>query len=149
MSGRLTLVAETEEREFYAHRASATWKADLAPLGTDEDKAYFRSLIDDLPGAEVKSMFGNLAAFVNGNMFCGLFGSGVGVRLDEAARSELLSVAGAGAFGPVDRPMKEYVTMPAKWRIDGDPETEVWVHRALEHTANMPPKQPKKKPKKS
>lgn len=32
--------AEKEEREFYAHRASAEWLADLAPLGTDSTKEF-------------------------------------------------------------------------------------------------------------
>ncbi len=32
--------AEKEEREFYAHRASEEWLADLAPLGTDASKPF-------------------------------------------------------------------------------------------------------------
>jgi iodotyrosine deiodinase len=32
--------AEVEEREFYASRAGERWLADLAPLGTDEDKSF-------------------------------------------------------------------------------------------------------------
>lgn len=32
--------AEQEEREFYAHRATAEWLADLAPLGTDASKPF-------------------------------------------------------------------------------------------------------------
>lgn len=32
--------AEEEEREFSARRASPQWLADLAPLGTDPDKAF-------------------------------------------------------------------------------------------------------------
>ena len=32
--------AEVEEREFYAHRASAEWLAALEPLGTDSDKPF-------------------------------------------------------------------------------------------------------------
>ncbi len=36
----IRLGAEAEEREFYAQRASRRWLADLAPLGTDADKAY-------------------------------------------------------------------------------------------------------------
>jgi len=36
----IRLAAEREEREFYAHRASAEWLADLAPLGTDEHKEF-------------------------------------------------------------------------------------------------------------
>ena len=36
----IRLGAEAEEREFYAHRASAQWLADLAPLGTDANKEF-------------------------------------------------------------------------------------------------------------
>lgn len=36
----IRLAAEVEEREFYRRRASERWLADLAPLGTDEDKSY-------------------------------------------------------------------------------------------------------------
>jgi iodotyrosine deiodinase len=36
----IRLAAEAEEREFYRRRASDRWLADLAPLGTDEDKRY-------------------------------------------------------------------------------------------------------------
>ena len=37
---KIRLAAEQEEREFYEHRASERWLADLAPLGTDDNKAY-------------------------------------------------------------------------------------------------------------
>jgi TfoX/Sxy family transcriptional regulator of competence genes len=45
------------------------------PKPTEDDKAFFRSVVPDAAGVEVKPMFGNLGAFVNGNMFAGLFGS--------------------------------------------------------------------------
>ena len=109
------------------------------PKPTDEDKDYFRSIVPEAPGVEVKPMFGNVAAFVNGNMFMGLFGSDIGVRLDEAERGELRAVDGAGPFGPEDRPMREYVTMPSAWRED-PASTERWVAKALAHVAAMPPK---------
>ncbi len=35
--------AEVEEREFYAHRASAEWLAALEPLGTDSDKPFLET----------------------------------------------------------------------------------------------------------
>ena len=115
------------------------------PKPTQGDKDWFRSVVEDLPGSEVKAMFGNLAAFVNGNMYCGLFGPDLGVRLSEGDRAELEAIEGSGPFGPPDRPMKEYVTVPRAWR-DGDPETlDAWVHRALDHTSTLPPKKPKKK----
>jgi len=35
--------AEVEEREFYAHRASAEWLAALEPLGTDSNKPFLET----------------------------------------------------------------------------------------------------------
>jgi len=37
---RIREAAEAEEREFYAHRASAEWLDALSPLGTDEHKPF-------------------------------------------------------------------------------------------------------------
>lgn len=37
---RIREAAEHEEREFYAHRATKDWLADLAPLGTDPSKPF-------------------------------------------------------------------------------------------------------------
>jgi hypothetical protein len=37
---RLRQAAEEEEREFYAHRAPASWLEALAPLGTDPSKPF-------------------------------------------------------------------------------------------------------------
>lgn len=37
---RIRVAAETEEREFYEHRASPEWLADLEPLGTDPRKEF-------------------------------------------------------------------------------------------------------------
>ena len=58
------------------------------PKPTDADKEFFRSVLPDDPEIEIKPMFGNLGAFVHGNMFAGLFGTDVGVRLDDAGRAE-------------------------------------------------------------
>jgi TfoX/Sxy family transcriptional regulator of competence genes len=115
------------------------------PKPTEADKDYFRSLVPDDPRVEVKPMFGNLAAFVNGNMFMGLFGSAVGVRLPEPERALLLEIEGAAPFGPGERPMGEYVALPYAWR-DRSEHAAQWCERALEHVAAMPPK--KKKPAK-
>ena len=112
------------------------------PKPSQADKDYFESIVPDAPGVEIKPMFGNVAAFVNGNMFMGLFGSDVGIRLAEPDRDTLRTVDGAKPFGPDGRPMKEYVAMPIEWRDDSD-ATDTWVNRALDHTAAMPPKKKK------
>ena len=113
------------------------------PKPTDADKDYFRSIVPDDPRVEVKAMFGNLAAFVNGTMFMGLFGPNVGVRLSEADRLALLEIEGAGPFGPEGRPMGEYVALPHIWRDDSE-STDTWCERALGHVAVLPPKKKKK-----
>ena len=108
---------------------------------TEQDKAQFTALFGDHPALVLKPMFGNLAAFVNSNqqMCAGLFGPQVGLRLNADDRAELLAVAGTGPFGPEDRPMKEYVSIPSKWKRGGD-RVDDWIDRAIAHTEALPPK---------
>lgn len=107
------------------------------PKHSDEDKARFRGLVPEAPGVEVKPMFGSLGAFVNGNMFAGLFGTDVGVKLDEASLEELAAIEGSGPFGPAGRPMGGYLSLPAAFT---DEQATAWVERAREHVATFPPK---------
>jgi TfoX/Sxy family transcriptional regulator of competence genes len=115
------------------------------PKPSEADKEFFRSLIPSEPDVEIKPMFGNLGAFVRGNMFAGLFGPDVGVRLDDTARDELAAIDGSGPFGPAERPMGGYTSLPEAWR--GTPDlAAVWVVRALAHVSSLPPKVKKPKP---
>jgi TfoX/Sxy family transcriptional regulator of competence genes len=117
------------------------------PKPSEDDREFFRSLIPDEPAVEVKPMFGNLGAFVNGNMFAGLFGPDVGVRLDDAGRGEMASIEGTGPFGPAERPMAGYLSLPIAWRAT--PALAAgWVERALGHARSLPPKVKKPKPAK-
>lgn len=109
------------------------------PKPTEEDKARFRALVPEDPRVEVKPMFGNLGAFVNGNMFMGLFGSDIGLKLDGAGRATLTG-QGGGPFGPEERPMGGYVTLPPGWT---DAQAEAWVATSLEEVAALPPKKKK------
>lgn len=114
------------------------------PKPSEAEKDVFRSLVPDDPRVEVKSMFGNLGAFVNGNIFMGLFGADIGVKLPEADREALLAEPGAAPFGPEERPMGGYVTLPAAWH--GTPaEAGPWIAKALDHVGSLPPKAPKAK----
>ncbi|MEP7203919.1 MAG: TfoX/Sxy family protein [Ilumatobacteraceae bacterium] len=91
----------------------------------------------DLAGVEVKPMFGNLGAFINRKMFMGLFGSDIGVKLPEEEREELLAEAGSGPFGPIERPMGGYVTLPGNWSAD---QAERWIQAAHRAVAALPAK---------
>jgi TfoX/Sxy family transcriptional regulator of competence genes len=110
------------------------------PKPTEQDLARFRSLVPEAAEVQVKPMFGNLGAFVNGNMFMGLFGADVGLKLPAEAQAELLAHEGARPFGPSERPMGGYVTMPASWSPD---DAGPWVERSLAYVARLPPKKGK------
>ena len=97
--------------------------------------------------AERKKMFGMPAGFVNGNMFFGVFGNGLVLRLPADRRAALREVDGVGAFEPIEgRPWKEYVHVDATtW--GGATETADWAVEAIAHTAKMPPKKKKSRKK--
>lgn len=112
------------------------------PKPDEESTAFFESVVPEHPGVRVRPMFGNAAAFVNGNMFMGLFGPDVFVRLPEEERATLAGLGGT-PFAPMEgRPMKEYVVLPGDWRSEPDRVRE-WAGRSLEWAEELPPKQPK------
>jgi TfoX/Sxy family transcriptional regulator of competence genes len=112
------------------------------PKPSDADKERFRTLVPDDPRVEVKPMFGNLGAFVNGNMFAGLYGSSVGVKLGDDDRDKVLA-AGGGPYGPAERPMGGWVSLPERI-VDDATQACAYLTRALEHVAGMPPKKTRK-----
>lgn len=115
------------------------------PKPSDAEKERFGALVPEAPGVETKPMFGNVAGFVNGNMFMGLFGADVGLRLPPERRDALL--AGDGSpFGPADRPMKEYVCPPSTLNED---ELGELIAEALAHVSDFPPKVPKPRKKRA
>jgi TfoX/Sxy family transcriptional regulator of competence genes len=113
------------------------------PKPTAEDKEIFQALVPERADVTIKPMFGNLGAFVNGNMFMGLFGSSIGLKLAEDDRADLAAIDGSAPFGPDERPMAGYVSIPAAWRAMPE-QARPWVERAVEYVATMPAKKPKK-----
>ena len=114
------------------------------PRPTDADREFFALLIPGDPAVVVKPMFGNLGAFVGGTMFASLLGSSVGVRLSQADLAELGAIPGTDDFGPGDKGIRGYLSLPAEWR--GHPELAAeWVERARAYVATLPPKPAKKR----
>jgi TfoX/Sxy family transcriptional regulator of competence genes len=110
------------------------------PKPDDASKAFFESLVPDDPRVQSRPMFGNRAAFVNGNMFLALFGSKVAVRLSEEDRARPLKQAGAEPFEPMPgKGMKEYVVLPDAWR-KRRAKAEEWAERSFAWAAGLPPK---------
>jgi TfoX/Sxy family transcriptional regulator of competence genes len=89
-------------------------------------------------------MFGNLAAFVNGNMFAGLFGEDLFVRLPDQELEALLKQGGS-SFEPMPgRPMKGYVTLPGNWRQE-PVSSRGWIERSLDWSRQLPAKEAKRR----
>ena len=109
------------------------------PRPTEADKERFRDLVPNDRNVEIKPMFGNLGAFVNGNMFMGLFGPDIGVKLNQSDENRVRE-AGGGSFGPAERPMGGYVTLPDSAT---PAQLDDWINSALAYVASLPPKQRK------
>jgi TfoX/Sxy family transcriptional regulator of competence genes len=113
------------------------------PRPSEETKELFRAVLPEDERVRAKPMFGQLAGFVNGNMFAGIYGDSVFVRLSEADRAALLREEGAHVFEPMaGRPMKDYAVLPAAWMAEPGRVRE-WIERALEASAMLPAKLPK------
>ena len=98
---------------------------------------------DPFEVVERRKMFGCPAYYINGNMFAGVYGLQLFLRLAPRERAELQESLGAKAFEPMaGRPMKEYLSLPeAVWN---DPEAlDEWMRRSVEFTVSLPPKEPK------
>ena len=114
------------------------------PKPDAETRAAFDDLVPEDPRVAVRPMFGNLSAFVNGNMFMGVFGRDLFVRLPDDERERLIGEGGS-EFEPMPgRPMKGYVALPDGWRKDRAGAT-AWIDRSLEWAAGLPPKKPRKR----
>ena len=107
------------------------------PRHSDEAKDYFRSLVSPSDSVEVRPMFGSVAAFVNGSMYAGLFGDDIGVKLDADGLRELADLPGTAPFGPRERPVGGFLSLPAELP---DAAKQAWMERARDHVASLPPK---------
>ena len=109
------------------------------PKADPETRAAFQELLPEDPAVTLRPMFGNLSAFVNGNMFAGVFGTDLFVRLPDDRRAAAID-QGATEFTPMPgRPMKGYVTLPRDWRDEPD-RAIPWIEESLAWARALPPK---------
>jgi TfoX/Sxy family transcriptional regulator of competence genes len=113
----------------------------------DELKNVFEKAMLSVPLAEKRKMFGYPCAFINGQMFAGLFQDKMFIRLSDEDRARFLEFKGAGRFEPMPgRPMREYVIFPESM-LNDESELDAWITRASEYAISLPAKA--QKPKKS
>jgi TfoX/Sxy family transcriptional regulator of competence genes len=111
------------------------------PKSTAEATAAFLTLLPKDPALTTRPMFGNMAAFVNGNMFAGLFGDALFVRLPEDARQKVKKQGGKDFEPMPGRAMTGYVCVAATWRGKPAPARDA-IGQALEWTRQLPGKKP-------
>jgi TfoX/Sxy family transcriptional regulator of competence genes len=93
---------------------------------------------------EKRKMFGHPVHFINGNMFAGVFGDDIFIRLREDDKRRLLAENDeVSMFEPIaGRPMREYVVLPES--IHGDSqELNQWLERSFRFVRSLPPKEKK------
>lgn len=125
--------------------AKAMPKFEPAP---EEMVHTFDGAMKDFPMATQRKMFGYPAAFVNGNMFAGLFQDAMFLRLSDEDRAAFRSEYGARLFEPMPgRPMRGYVLVP-RFVLQSPKQLNAWMRKAMEFTGSLPPKASRSKTKK-
>lgn len=117
------------------------------PKASPDAVAFLRSMFPTYDKRiKIKPMFGNIAAFVNGNLFAGLYGEDLFVRLSQPDEKMLLQIKGATPFAPMKgRTMKGYVVIPKTYKNDQG-MVKPWLGKSLDYVSTLPPKN-KKLPK--
>ena len=118
------------------------------PKPSEQAKAAFQKLVPPDPAVTTRPMFGNLSGFVNGNMFCGLFGEDLFVRVSDEDQARVHKQGGRAFEVMPGRAMTGYVVVPAGWQKKPD-ATRAWIVTALVWTRTMPAKDKSKTAKKA
>ncbi len=99
---------------------------------------------------DYRKLFGYPAYFVNGNMFAGIHGDKLFIRLSEADEEKIMKIdSGVAAFEPVaGRVMKGYVVLPKSFYYD-DRQFDEWLAKSFKYASSLAPKKPKSSKKES
>ncbi len=101
----------------------------------------FENAMKDFPMAQQRKAFGFPAAFMNGNMFAGLFNDKMIVRLPAETS---MALPNAKPFEPMPgRPMRGWVIVPPQ-TLGTPKELNTWLEKAMEFAKTLPAKTKKK-----
>ena len=105
-----------------------------------ENHAVFEAALPLDDRIEVKSMFGGVAAMLNGQMLGGLFGTTAIVKLG-AERYAALAALGGKPFDPMEngRVMSSTLVLPQA-EFDDRARLRSWLLEARDHIASLPAK---------
>ncbi len=113
----------------------------------EEMVRLFEDAMKDFPMADQRKMFGYPAAFVNGNMFAGLFQEEMFLRLSDEDRAAIRHEYGTKLFEPIPgRPMRGYVLVP-RYVLNSPRLLRMWLGKGIEYARSLPPKVKKQRTK--
>ena len=95
---------------------------------------------------ESRKMFGYPSYFINGNMFAGLFGNNLLLKLSDADFVEIMKTEkNVKSFEPMPgRAMKGYVSLPKSVYSDAD-KFDCWLDKSVKYVSSLPFKRAKPK----
>ena len=98
-----------------------------------------RAALGERAGVTEKKMFGGVAFLLRGNMFCGLIGDELMVRVGPANHARALEAPHARPMDFTGRPMKGYVFVAAAG-IRTAAGLTAWVTQGMDFVATLPAK---------
>ena len=111
---------------------------------SEELVTFFTQATAPMPGVEPRKMFSCPCAFINGNMFAGVFHKSVFLRLSPEDLAKFAKL-GAVHFEPIlGRPMREYMVVPPAL-MKSTTRFNAWLEKSFAYAASLPPKVPKRK----
>jgi TfoX/Sxy family transcriptional regulator of competence genes len=98
-----------------------------------------RGVVGHDPAVDERKMFGGLAFLVDGNMFVGVTGDDLMVRVGPEAWADALAQPHAREMDFTGRSMRGFVYVAPEGTAEDD-DLATWVERALEFVGGLPPK---------
>ncbi len=99
----------------------------------------FTKAAESVSGVAVRQMFGHPAAFLEGNMFAGIFQNCVILKLPEQMREGLVEQGGRPFEPEPGQVMREYVVLPESVALLAQ-LLDDWISEAASYARILPPK---------
>ncbi len=105
--------------------------------------AIYQNIVSRLDGVEKRIMFGCPCAFVNGNMFFGVYQDQLFLRMGADQREQLNQIIPIKSFSPMGKVMKAYIVIPEEI-INDQEKLLALIKTGLFIALDLPPKKSKK-----
>ncbi len=98
-----------------------------------------REEMGELPGYVEKKMFGGIGFMVQGNMACGVIGTGLIVRVGRERYRDAVAAPHTGPFDMTGRPMTGWIVVAAEGYA-ADEDLRDWVQEGVAFAQSLPAK---------